>query len=142
MTGRRILCAVVAIAFVAATAPAYAKPHKKKIHYQQGATVFIAHPPGCPRTRFCGCGASWDVYGKLVRSLYLSTAWFKFPRSSPSPGKVAVRRGHVFVLKRHVQGKVWMVNDYNSGGHKSRYHARSIAGYTIVDPRASRVAMN
>ena len=97
-------------------------------------TRFIPHPAGCPRVAFCACGASVEVFGKPIRSLYLSTAWFRFPRSDPSAGKVAVRRGHVFVLREHVAGKVWKVVDYNSGGRRSRIHHRSIAGYQIVDP--------
>lgn len=101
--------------------------------------VYLSHPAGCPQTAFCGCGAAWDL-GIRDRALWLSTAWFKFPRSQPAPNRVAVRRGHVFVLKQHVSGKTWMVADYNSGGHRSRYHARSIAGYTIVNPQ-SRMAM-
>lgn len=101
-------------------------------------TRFIPHPPGCPRVAFCACGASVEVFGKPIRSLYLAAAWFKFPRSEPSPGKVAVRRGHVFVLREHVQGKVWLVTDHNSGGRRSRIHHRSIAGFQIVDPHGGR----
>lgn len=97
-------------------------------------TRFIPHPAGCPRVAFCGCGASVEVFGKPIRSLYLSTAWFRFPRSDPSAGKVAVRRGHVFVLREHVAGKVWRVYDANSGGGKTRIHNRSISGWTIVNP--------
>jgi hypothetical protein len=89
-------------------------------------------PAGCPRA-FCGCGASIELYGRIVAGLNLARNWFRFPRSEPSYNKVAVRRHHVFVLKEHVRGDVWMVKDYNSGGGKTRYHARSIAGYVIVD---------
>ncbi len=98
------------------------------------AATYLPHPNGCPRALFCACGAAVDLFGKPIRSLWPSTAWFKFPRTHPARNTVAVRRGHVFVLKHHVKGKVWMVNDYNSGGRKSRYHARSIAGFAIVNP--------
>jgi len=104
-------------------------------------TQFISHPPGCPRVAFCACGASVEVFGKPIRSLYLAVAWFRFPRAEPSPGKVAVRRGHVFVLQEHVSGKVWRVVDHNSGGRRSRIHHRSIAGFTIVDPHGGRAVV-
>ena len=99
------------------------------------AAEMLPHPPGCPYRLFCGCGASVKVFGQSVRSLWLARAWFKFPRAMPNSGMVGVRNHHVFVLDRHVSGNTWMVYDYNSGGRKSRYHARSIAGYTIVNPR-------
>jgi hypothetical protein len=38
------------------------------------------------------------------------------------------------ILQQQVSGNVWNVHDGNSGGHVTREHARSIAGYTIVDP--------
>lgn len=104
------------------------------------AETFLPHPAGCPAKRFCGCGASVEIFGKPIRSLWPSTAWFKFPRSAPGYNKVAVRRGHVFVLKRHLQGNVWLAADFNSGRNRSRLHARSIAGYRIVDPRAVNIA--
>lgn len=99
-------------------------------------TVMIPHPKGCPARAFCACGACVDVMGNAKACPWLARAWFKYPRTAPKPNAVAVRRGHVFVLKQHVRGNIWMVADYNSGGHRSRYHARSIAGYRIVDPQA------
>lgn len=96
----------------------------------------IPHPPGCPARAFCACGASVRIFGRSIRSLWPTVAWFKFRRAAAAPGRVAVRRGHVFVLERHISGLRWLVTDHNSGGHKSRLHVRSIAGYVIVDPRA------
>ena len=98
--------------------------------------VYLPHPSGCPRTNFCACGASVEIFGHFIRSLWPSRAWFKFPRSEPGFNKVAVRNGHVFVLKRPYKGNIWWVKDFNSGGHKSRFHLRSIAGYRIVNPQA------
>ncbi len=94
------------------------------------------HPPGCPGRAFCGCGASVRIFGHSVRSLWLAAAWYRFPRSAPAPGTVAVRRHHVMVLEADMGGGIWRVYDANSGGHATRVHARSIAGYTIVSPRA------
>jgi hypothetical protein len=73
---------------------------------------------------------------KKPRELWLAANWFRFPRSAPAPGMVAVRRHHVFVLEQHLGGDKWLAFDANSGGHRTRIHARSIAGYVIVNPRA------
>lgn len=97
----------------------------------------IAHPAGCPARAFCGCGAAVRVFGAPVRALWLAANWFRFPRAAPRPGMVAVRRHHVFVLESHMSGETWLAYDANSGGHATRIHARSIAGYAIVDPRGA-----
>lgn len=101
----------------------------------RGAVQVVAHPSGCPRSLFCGCGAAVRVFGRPIRELWLARAWFKFPRTAPAPGMVAVRSGHVFVLEAHVSGNVWQVYDANSGGRLTRIHNRSLAGYTVVNPR-------
>lgn len=101
------------------------------------AATILPHPEGCPRRAFCGCGAAIEVFGKPIRSLWLARNWLKFPRAAPAPGMVAARRGHVFVLRDHVRGPNWLVVDHNSGSRKSRLHVRSIAGFQIVNPRAS-----
>ena len=93
-------------------------------------------PAGCPHS-FCGCGASIRVFGRIVPELNLAANWLRFPRTSPAPGMVAARRGHVFVLEQHVKGDVWMAYDANSGGHATRIHARSLRGYTVVNPHAA-----
>lgn len=95
----------------------------------------VSHPSGCPRSLFCGCGASVRVFGHPVRNLFLASAWLRFPRAAPAPGMVAARRGHVMTLERHVSGDTWTVYDANSGGRQTRVHARSIRGYAIVNPR-------
>lgn len=107
---------------------------------QRVSGTVVGHPPGCPRRAFCGCGAAVRVFGSPVRSLWLAANWLRFPRTSPAPGMVAARRGHVFVLEAHIGGSTWQVYDANSGGRKTRIHARSIAGYSIVNPHAARYA--
>lgn len=104
--------------------------------YRSSAGKVVGHPPGCPRRAFCGCGAAVRVFGSPVRSLWLAAAWLRFPRAAPAPGMVAARRGHVFVLESHLGGNTWLAYDANSGGHATRIHPRSIAGYAIVNPRA------
>lgn len=104
--------------------------------YTPRSEVVVEHPAGCPSRAFCGCGAAVRVFGSPVRSLWAAASWFKFARAAPAPGMVAVRRHHVFVLEAHVSGDQWQVYDANSGGRLTRVHARSIAGYTIVNPHA------
>lgn len=95
----------------------------------------IPHPSGCPRRAFCGCGAALAVFGEHRKDLWRAANWFKFPRASAASGMVAVRREHVFVLRSPASSGNWIVEDYNSGGRLSRIHERSLAGYTIVNPR-------
>jgi hypothetical protein len=97
--------------------------------------VVGSRPVGCPYS-FCGCGASIRVFGRIVPGLNLASNWLRFPRTAPAPGMVAARRGHVFVLERHVEGDTWMAYDANSGGHATRIHTRSLRGYTVVNPHA------
>ena len=98
----------------------------------------VDHPAGCPRRLHCGCGAAVRVFGAPIRALWLAAEWFRFPRAQPAPGMVAVRRHHVFVLERELAPGIWLVYDANSGRGLTRIHSRSIAGWTIVNPRAGR----
>jgi hypothetical protein len=102
---------------------------------ESGSQAIGGRPTGCPHS-FCGCGASIRVFGRIVPELNLAANWLRFPRTSPAPGMVAARRGHVFVLERHVEGDTWMAYDANSGGHATRIHARSLRGYAVVNPHA------
>lgn len=104
-----------------------------------GVRIVGGRPAGCPSS-FCGCGAALRVFGRIVPELNLASNWLRFPRTSPAAGMVAARRGHVFVLEQHLGGDVWMAYDANSGGHATRIHARSLRGYTIVNPRGGSVA--
>lgn len=101
------------------------------------AAKILSHPSGCPRRAFCGCGASVEVFGRPVRSLFLAANWLRFPRAAPAPGMVAARRGHVFVLRQHIGGSTWLAYDANSGRRQTRLHARSIAGFSIVNPHGA-----
>jgi hypothetical protein len=103
--------------------------------FVEGQTVG-GRPAGCPRS-FCGCGAAMRVFGRIVPELNLAANWLRFPRTSPAPGMVAARRGHVFVLEQHLEGDMWMAYDANSGGHVTRLHARSLRGYAVVNPHAA-----
>src|ERR1700721_4187666 len=129
---------LAALALVCVSLPAEARQHHRHHHRRHnaahyGASEIVAHPAGCPRSLFCGCGASVRIFGHSVRQLWLAANWFKFPRGVPAPGMAAVRRHHVFVLERAISGDVWLTYDANSGGHATRLHARSIVGYTIAN---------
>lgn len=108
----------------------------RRVRSTASSGEIVSHPDGCPRSAFCGCGASVKVYGHPVRGLFAAASWYRFPRSAPAPGMAAVRPHHVMVLESHVSGDVWQVYDANSGGHLTRRHERSIAGWAIVDPKA------
>jgi hypothetical protein len=98
--------------------------------------VVGGRPAGCPRS-FCGCGASIRVFGRIVPELNLASNWLRFPRAAPAPGMIAARHGHVFVLEQQLEGDTWMAYDANSGGHATRIHARSLRGYTVVNPHSA-----
>lgn len=132
----RALILVLAILCATATG-ADARGHRARHHHvaTYDATV-VAHPAGCPSRAFCGCGAAIRVFGHSVRRLWLAANWFGFPRAAPGWHMAAVRRHHVMVLESQVSGSEWLVYDANSGGHMTRLHVRSIAGFVIVNPRA------
>lgn len=118
-------------------APAHPVRSQARQVQSYGGAAVVAHPTGCPSSAFCGCGASVRIFGHSIRELWLAANWFKFPRTSPAPGMAAVRRHHVMVLEADLGGGVWQVYDANSGGHATRVHARSIAGYAIVNPHGA-----
>ena len=134
------------------SAQAEARPHHAIHHFQgyrqayamapgmvsvpSSERVVGGRPAGCPNA-FCGCEASLYKFGRIVPGLNLASNWRRFPRTAPAPGMAAVRSGHVMILESQVGGNVWTVHDGNSGGHVTREHARSLAGYTIVDPNGA-----
>lgn len=113
------------------------------IEYDSGRIV--NHPAGCPGRAFCGCGvcirlgipiATCKKLGLFLASNYIH----KFPRTSMAAGMVAARSGHVMYIERLDANGNAVVYDPNSGGHATRVHTRSLAGYTIVNPHGSRYA--
>jgi len=105
-----------------------------------GGSVVGGRPAGCPHA-YCGC-ASARYVGLSGAQWNLAANWLRLPRAAPAPGMAAARRGHVFILKHQVAGNNWMVYDPNSGGGLTRVHVRSLAGYTVVNPRGSQYARN
>ncbi len=96
----------------------------------------VDHPEGCPRTAFCGCGVALKVFGKPIRELWPAASWFRFKAAEAAAGMVAVRRHHVFFIVEVISHGRVLAYDPNSGGHKTRIHLRSLAGYKVVDPRS------
>jgi hypothetical protein len=112
-------------------------------------TVVGGRPAACHITirgrliPFCACALSVRIFGRVINSpnLKLASTWPQvFPRTTAAPGMVAARSGHAFQLVSHVQGNVWTVWDANSGRGQIRIHQRSISGFVIVNPLASRMA--
>src|SRR5947209_11137846 len=108
---------------------------------QSQQRVVSGRPSGCPHA-FCGCEASLFRFGRIIPQLNLASNWRRFPRVAPATGMAAVRSGHVMILQQHVGGDIWYVHDGNAGGHLTREHPISIAGYTIVDPSSAAMASN
>lgn len=108
----------------------------------QPESEIVAHPAGCPRVAFCGCGASVEVFGRSIRELWLAANWFKFPHASPGPGMVAVRQHHVFVIRSVNSDGTVLAYDANSGGHMTRIHTVSLAGYSVRNPRGGSVELS
>lgn len=105
----------------------------------------VSHPTGCPWRAFCGCGSCAELGISASeckrRGLFLAANWLRFPSASPGPGMAAARRGHVMIIRDYLGGNMATVYDANSGGHQTRVHTRSLAGYRVVNPNGSRVAM-
>ena len=138
---RSFVIAVFIAAFFMSPAEARHR-HHRYIHYDysRSDSQIVSHPSGCPGRAFCGCGVSVRVFGHPVRSLYLAANWFKYPRTSPAVGMVAVRNHHVmYIMAVDANGNA-TVYDPNSGGHRTRIHTRSLAGYRIVNPHGSHMA--
>lgn len=101
----------------------------------------VAHPDGCPRRLFCGCGAAqrlkevWGIIVEKPRELWLAANWGRFPRARPAPGMIAYRRGHVFVIEADLGGGKVYAYDANAGKGLTKLHVRSLAGFTVVNPR-------
>jgi hypothetical protein len=142
---------VVIAALLLVSVQAQARPHRYHHQVQRlpQTMVMLAsdervvgrRPAGCPNA-FCGCEASLYKFGRVIPELNLASNWRRFPRATPAPGMAAVRSGHVMILQQQVEGNVWYVHDGNSGGHVTREHPRSIAGYMIVDPSSASTSFS
>lgn len=105
--------------------------------FLRGAEILGGRPAGCPR-RFCGCGVSLKVFGKIIPRYNLAANWRDFQPATPGGGTVAWRPGHVLYVEAHVGGNSYQVYDPNSGGGKIRRHVRNLSGYRFADPSSPR----
>jgi hypothetical protein len=110
--------------------------HRRAVARIRDRGQIVAHPTGCPRVAFCGCGVASHIFGSPIRALWLAAAWLRYPSAAPAPGMVAVRQHHVFAIVALRSPGVVLAFDPNSGGHRTRIHLRSLAGYKVVNPRA------
>lgn len=129
-----------------AITPALARSHHSQHRHYHHHRIYdggavVAHPAGCPWHAFCGCGASARIFGHPVRELFLASNWFRFPRAVAAAGMAAVRNHHVFIIESVLGNGTVRAYDANSGGHQTRIHIVSLAGYTVVDPHGSKVAL-
>lgn len=101
--------------------------------YTAIAQVVGSRPAGCPHA-YCGCGTSLHIFGRIIPSLNLAANWGMFPSASPAAGMVAYRSHHVFAIEQVLDNGMVLAYDSNSGGHATRIHVRSLAGYRVVNP--------
>ena len=131
---------VIALALLAGiiTSPAEARHrhHHSRVVASYSEQI-VGHPAGCPHSQFCGCAASVRLFGHPVRELYLAANWLRFPAASPAPGMAAARHGHVFIIEQVNGDGTVEAYDPNSGGHQTRIHTVSLAGYRVVNPHGS-----
>jgi hypothetical protein len=96
----------------------------------------VAHPIGCPRTLFCGCGAAKEL-GLSDQSLWAVKTWYKFPRAAAAPGMALIwGERHVAAIRAVHGDSTVTVYDANSGGGLTRVHRISLNGLVVVDPHA------
>jgi hypothetical protein len=130
MSSRILFAATAALLLLGSVADA-----RPRHRLTADVVTFMPHPAGCPGRAFCGCGVSVKVFGHPVRGLYLASNWKRrFPRAEAGAGMVAARDGHVMFIEEYLGDGMARVYDPNSGGHQTRVHTRSLAGYTIVNP--------
>jgi hypothetical protein len=140
-TTLRIAAASIAVLLLTGTAEARHR-HYSQVAYGEENERVVSHPSGCPRTAFCGCGVSVRIWGHPVRKYFPASSYFHFPHAAAGPGMVAVRNHHVMYIESLDANGNAVVYDPNSGGHQTRIHTRSLAGYSIRNPQGSQMALS
>lgn len=129
-----LAASTIVFCLVASVAHARHGYHRRHAHANYDAGSVVAHPAGCPRSAFCGCGAALHLFGHHVRELWLASNWLRFPRAAWAPGVAGVRRHHVFIVEQVLSSGRVLAYDANSGGGRTRVHEISTAGYVAVQP--------
>lgn len=100
---------------------------------QDTEATIVAHPAGCPRRLFCGCGVSVKAFGRPIRELFLARNYgYYFNAGAFAPGNAAWRPGHVVYILGGTRSDA-LIYDPNSGGHQTRIHRRDLSRYHIAD---------
>ena len=141
-----VLAALLTLVFIHPAEARHRHHHRgshHRLHYDtieiNGGSVVGGRPAGCPY-QYCGCGTSLHIFGRIIAELNLAANWFRFPRTHPAPGMVAVRNHHVFAIERVIDDMTVVAYDLNSGGHRTRLHTVSLRGYSVRDPHGAKVA--
>lgn len=113
--------------------------HGRKYIEQRTTREVGYRPSGCPY-RWCGCGVSLKVFGRIIPELNLAANWRRFPAAIAAAGMVAWRWGHVFYIEAVNDNGTVLAYDPNSGGHALHVHDRSLRGYRVVNPHGGRYA--
>jgi hypothetical protein len=101
--------------------------------------VVGGRPNGCPH-KFCGCGTSLHIFGRIIPYLNLAANWRIFQSASPAPGMAAWRNGHVFAIEAVNGDGTVIAYDPNSGRGQTRIHTISLRGFHVVRPSLERLA--
>ena len=111
-----------------------------RAHYSSSEGVIGGRPSGCPH-RWCGCGVSLKVFGRIIPELNLAANWlYKFPSALAAAGMVAARPGHVFYIEAVNGDGTVLAYDPNSGHGALHVHNRSLRGFHVVNPYGGRYA--
>lgn len=130
-----IMAALLAVCAAITSTEADARPKKKVADH---SVTIVAHPAGCPKRLFCGCGVSVKIWGKPVRALFLASNYGRYFNSTDfRPGVVAWRNGHAaYVIGGTI--KEAQLYDPNSGGGKTRIHTVNASKYRFADPHSPK----
>jgi hypothetical protein len=117
------------------------KQHIRRVerHIARSEHVVGGRPSGCPY-RWCGCGVSLKVFGKIIPELNLASNWRRFPAAIALAGMAAWRPGHVFYIMAVNGDGTVLAYDPNSGHSEAHIHNRSLRGFRVVDPHGGRYA--
>src|SRR5437763_16415265 len=75
----------------------------------------------------------WPDHSSIESCVQLASFPARCPRDGDGSGSIGPR--HDFATA--CRGDIWYVHDGNSGGHVTREHPVSIAGYSIVAPSSA-----
>ena len=130
--------AILALAPTSAFARHHHRAHASIDANGNDSVTYLPHPAECSylRTRFCGCGAR-NALGISDRRYDVAGYW---AGHYTGPTLVASWGYHVAIIRELYGDGTALLEDYNSGGHMSRLHRRSIAGAQILGGSAGAYA--